>query len=296
MGFKSAAELAAEARARIERDYSAPVTADPREMSRETPVEPDGDELEVTLDRARAFLTEANGKTLLTAPAAIVHEDFEKAMAPNPFFMYVAGAFVGAEQANRNGAFWSTSDLEIGAPTVQHGPLNWLHEERKIVGALAQAKLVKPSVEQAALQANPRIDAMAAVWKYIWPQESTVMEMAAEQGKLWYSMECVSETVNCVDHECGKYPYMDVMRQEASVCEHVRLKTGTRRFEQPAFLGGAVIVPPVRPGWADANLSLMKQAASYSEKSYEQAGKPTVDAGEWERLMAQVLSYAGVTA
>jgi hypothetical protein len=290
--MKSAADLAREARERVARDFA----PREREMARSTPVEvpPVGD-----LDRVRAFLTEAKGTTLITAPATLPEPDeFEKAMTPNPHFMYVAGAFVGAEKANRNGALWSTQDLEFGEPSVKHGPLNWLHEERKIVGALADARLVQPEVaEGREAAAEPaRIDALAVMWRFVWPHEARVMAMAAEQNRLWYSMECVSKTVECADHGCGEFPYMDAIKQVASVCDHVRLKTGTRRFVEPAFLGGAVIVPPVRPGWPDAHVKLMERASAQAEKAYDQAGRPDVSAGEWERLMAQVLSYAEGTA
>jgi hypothetical protein len=242
----------------------------------------------------RAFLTEVDGKTILTAPATAV---LEKAMTDHPHVLWMKGRFVGAEKANRNGALWTTGDLELGEPTVKYGPLNWLHEERHIIGAIAESALVKPTAVEAASDGStdPYIAASSVVWKWLWPEESAIIERAAEMQSLWYSMECISERVICGDSECGgAYPYMDVIRASEDVCSHVKLKTATRRFENPTFLGGAAIVPPVRPGWADANAELMRAAASHAERAFEQTGMRHEDvrAGEWERLMASVIRYA----
>lgn len=256
--------------------------------------EPSQTDVQMPSKRARAFLTEANGRTILTAPALPRLEELEKAHAGHPAFMYLQGKFVGAERANRNGAFWTAADLQMGEPTVKHGPLNWLHEDRKIVGTLAEAAFVHPEREAAAAE-EPYIAAAAVLWRFLWPEEAQVVEMAAEQHRLWFSMECVSREVACIDHQCGSWSYLDVLRQKAEVCEHVANKTGTRRFIDPIFTGGACIVPPVRPGWPEAHAEIMRQAASHAERAYEQAGCPDVASGEWERLMAEVLRYAGVS-
>lgn len=244
----------------------------------------------------RAFFTEANGKTLLTAPAYMVPEQFQKAQSPNNFMKYMAGRFVGGEKANRNGAFWSVGDLEFGMPTVAHGPLNWLHEARHIIGTITAADLVKPTSEQAAEGLQPHIQAMAGMWAWVYPDEVAVIEQAGDQGKLYYSMECVSNEVACVgEGSCGTtVPYLDYIRSAVGTCQHMKQRAGaSRRFAEPTFLGGAAIVPPVRPGWADAHASVMKQAASLAEKAFEQAGQPDVSASDWELLMSQVLLFAG---
>ncbi len=239
----------------------------------------------------RAFLTEVNGKTILTGPANAL---LEKAMTGHPSVLWMKGRFVGAEQANRNGALWTTGDLEMGEPSVKFGPLNWLHSERHIIGAIAESALVRPTplqVEAANELTQPYIAAASAIWRWIWPQESAVIEQASDQGKLWYSMECISERVHCGEG-CGAYSYIDVVKASEQVCDHVKQKQTTRRFENPTFLGGAAIVPPIRPGWGDANAELVKEAASHAEKAYEQAGQPDMKSSEWELLMGQVLSYA----
>lgn len=251
-------------------------------------------------------VTTVGARTILTAPATTEQAAMWDARPnPNPHILWMQGRFVGAEKPNRNGAFWSTSDLELGKPTVALGPLNWLHEERHIVGVIADAKFV-PSptqaaaetsaetdvVEKAAVTGDPHITALSAVWRWIYPQEAGVVQMASDAGVLAYSMECVAEAVQCVgDAGCGaQVPYMAYAQGQA--CEHLKERASVRRLVNPTFLGGAVIVPPTRPGWADADAAVMSEAAAVAEKAYEQAGRPDIPAATWEQLMAGVLSYA----
>lgn len=277
------------------------VTPDPLVIARVTDVRDRAFvEAEATeLPKERAFLTEVAGRTILTGPASVM--GIEKAMTPNEHFLWMQGRFVGAEKANRNGALWTTADLEVGEPTVRYGPLNWLHEAKHIIGTLADQRLVQPSVEQAAEGVQPHIWTLSPIWKWVYPDEAYVVEQASDAGKLWYSMECVSKEVECVgDGGCGaKASYTEYLKASKSsygsspaVCSHMREKSAIRRFAEPTFLGGAVIVPPVRPGWADADASVLRQAALLSEKAFEDAGQPDMTASEWEHVMADVLLFA----
>jgi hypothetical protein len=237
----------------------------------------------------RAFLTEVNGKTLITGTAQVMRQMANEPIR-NQHMLGVYGKFVGAEKANRNGALWTTADLEMGNPSVVHGPLNWLHEARHVIGTIRSSALV--TRDEAAEQdlAEPFIGAASVVWRWLYPDEASVVEMASDSGRLWYSMECVSERVHCGD--CGEQAgYVEYMQASAG-CQHMRERSATRRFENPTFLGGAIIVPPVRPGWADALASTMPQAAQLAEKAFEQAGRPDIAASEWEQMMAQVVSFA----
>lgn len=267
-----------------------------RTEDRVAPVVGEGQALEPP-DTAKAFLTEVNGHTLLTAPANVFTREREKAMHANKHFLWMQGRFVGAEKANRNGAFWKTEDLELGELTVRHGPLNWLHEARHVIGTIADTQLVTRQEAADRDLDQPYIQAASAIWRWVYPDEAWVIEQASDANKLWYSMECISESVTCVgDGGCGATAsYGDYLRVEGGTCKHMAERSATRHFKNPTFLGGAVIVPPVRPGWAEANAQVMRQAASLAEHAFEQAGKPDVAAAEWEQLMASVLSY-GQTA
>ena len=244
--------------------------------------------------RERAFVIEENGRVFLTARAGV--EQADDKLTGNPGFTYIAGRFVGAEKANSNNAFWSTDDLTFGAPSVTYGPLNWLHDDRQIVGAIADSKLVLPSpVEAAEELAEPYIAAAAVFWRFLYPQQAAVVEQANADEQLWYSMECVSREVACVDHGCPSVDWSTWRARAQSpdmVCEHLRERSGRVGFKDPVFLGGALIVPPVRPGWVDAEARIMERALLVSEKAYDQAGKPQVTADEWEKLVGSVLSFA----
>ena len=43
------------------------------------------------------------------------------------------------------------------------------------------------------------IVATAAVWRFLFPKEAQTIERAAQGGDLYYSMECISRQVACVD-------------------------------------------------------------------------------------------------
>jgi hypothetical protein len=287
------------------------------------------------------FLTEIAGKLILTAPARnlsvaddlpeSMREKWERASAANPYYQWVQGRFVEAERANRNGAYWSTADLQFGEMSVRNGPLNWLHQARKVVGTIADNKLITPEpikypINSASLTvasdddnvnvvwngmptsmqpitfggghieiaaARPYIAAVSAVWKWIYPEEANTIEAASDAGTLYYSMECVAKEMSCVSDDgregCGQsFPYMTAMTDPSAVCEHIRHRTSARRMVDPAFLGGAVIVPPVQPGWGAANAQVMTQAASLAE----QVAPADANAAQWEQLMAAVVKYA----
>jgi hypothetical protein len=275
------------------------------------------------------FLTEIAGRVILTAPANTITvadelpkelaERWEQASRGNQFMLWLQGRFVEAEKANRNGAFWSTEDLQFGEMSVRHGPLNWLHEETTVVGTIADNALIWPEkvAEAASLentvtdpelsefvntraslvtpQARPYIAAVSSVWKWVHPEKADAIERAAGEGNLYYSMECIAREMSCVSDEtrtgCGKsFDYITAMTSPHQTCEHIQARSSARRMVDPAFLGGAAIVPPVQPGWGDARVEVMRQAASLAEQTYASAGD--MKDSQWEALMAQVVRFA----
>lgn len=250
----------------------------------------------VDMARERAFVTEVGDKVLVTAPFRQVAGFADERV------LKLRGRLVGSEEPNRNKALWTTGDLEIGLPTVALGPLNWLHEEKKVIGVISDSRIVTPSKEAA--KAGPRfpyIEADSQVWRWLNQGEVAAVEGAASAGKLWYSMECVSERVLCMEEDCGAaVSYVDYLNRHVEhasddvACDHMRSTTSVRRFDSPTFLGAAVILPPVSPGWADADLAVMEEAASIVEKAYERAGRPAHLEDDWESMIAQVVAFARV--
>lgn len=267
------------------------------------------------------FLTEVGGKVILTAPASTSFADLPKELASrwqqmasgSENMMWLQGRFVEAQKANRNGAYWSTEDLQFGSMSVNHGPLNWLHQEKMVIGTIADNALIQPpetTSEQARrdgipavtsdlitdmVMPRPYLAAASAVWKWVHPDKVAAIESAHDQGKLYYSMECIGRAIACTTDEsregCGKeFDYVTAMVSPEKTCEHIASRSSARRIVDPSFLGGAVIVPPVQPGWGEARLEVMRQASSLAEQTAASVGDLTTS--EWEQLMAAVVSYA----
>lgn len=249
------------------------------------------------------FVTQLNSKLILTAPAEVFTDPaglprelasaWEKASAANPHFMWLEGRYVEADRPNRNMAMWSGDDLELGEPTVAHGPINMLHSERHIVGTIAAASLVKPDRQVAGNEPNT-IRALGAIWKYLFPTESRQIAQASNEKKLWYSMECISREVACLGDNCTHtQSYVDYMRAPHTRCPHIKAG-GPRRFVDPSFLGGGIIIPPIRPGWAGANATVLRQASQLAER--QAASFEGLTTSEAELMVAQIVLYAGGTA
>lgn len=251
----------------------------------------------------KAFVAEIGHRLVFAAPVTTdvsagslpreVAAEWQQASEANPNWTWIAGRYVEADRPNRNAAYWSTEDLELGEPTVQHGPINWLHEERHIIGSIAASKMVRP--ERQAADANAignHIVVLGALWPHVYPQEVGAIQKASEAGKLWVSMECVSKEVACLSCD-NTLSYRDYM-EKASRCEHMN-DGMPRRFKDPVFGGAGIIVPPVRPGWANADVRvLMPQAAELAER--QAASFTGMSTTEAELLVAEILVQADADA
>lgn len=231
----------------------------------------------------RAFVVHAkSGRTVITGPVR------EIAMA-NAGFTYLRGRFVEADTPNANGAMWTTADLELGQNTVAGGPLNWLHDDRQIIGTLMDGSLVAGREAAGSEPAiGNHIETTAAVWRFLFPKQVDAIEKAAADRGLYFSMECISRQVACVgDAGCGEqFDYADY--DAGKTCSHLRERASIRRFVDPIFLGGAAIVPPIRPGWANAEADVVRQAAAAAEK----AGLDDLTQAQATELASAVLQWA----
>lgn len=236
----------------------------------------------------RAFVLHAeSGRTIITAPV-------RETAAVNKGFLYLNGRFVEADTPNRNGAMWTSDDLELAQGTVAGGPLNWLHNETHIIGTLLDGSFVsREAAEKAgATGVGNHITSTAAVWRFLFPREAELIQKASQDAQLYYSMECVSREVMCLDSPgnpgCGEtFEYADFLGKRA--CAHLNQRSSARRFVDPIFLGGAIIVPPVQPGWARADVEVLRQAAEYAE---EHSLEGALSRPQAEALVERVLLWA----
>jgi hypothetical protein len=227
------------------------------------------------------FVTERNGKAYVTARAQIVSDpeelarEYAFAMSEeklNPAFLWISGRYVQGEKANRNGQFWTTSDLKNSEYSIKYTPLNVLHES-EAVGVFVETKLVHREAAAGESELLPEIQALSALWAHNYPQIADAARAAHEKGQLWYSMECVGEAKQCLT--CNR----TFEWSAATFCEHMESSaTSPRRLINPLFQGGALIFPPTKPGWDEAEIEEVANATN------EYADRNDHDAREYEAL------------
>jgi len=233
----------------------------------------------------------------------------------SPFVQWIAGDFVEADNPNSNKQFWTAGDLEMAEYTIRYAPLNMVHKFRQPIGFYAATKTVSLKKADKAevvglkkkeeAQGSMKIQALSGLWTHIFPFEAAQAEAADDAGLLFYSMECRGTHLTCGTDKarglegCGEtFEYMQVDTH----CEHLLERSSVRHIVNPTFRGGALIVPPVRPGWKKAEASIlteaiMQEAASFAEQNEKQylalneAGSD-LSASAWEHLMSLVVTSA----
>lgn len=232
----------------------------------------------------------------------------------SPFIQWIAGDFVEADKPNSNTQFWTAADLSMAEYSIKYAPLNMVHRFRNPIGFYAATKTVKlqrqlkavtteteAAATKAESQGSMKIQALSGLWSHIFPFEAAQAEAADASGLLFYSMECRGTHLICAgDNGCGeKFDYMATETH----CEHLLERSSIRHIVNPTFRGGALIVPPVRPGWKNANANVvsdavMIEAAAFAEQNESQyaaltAGGADLTASGWEHLMGMVLQAHG---
>jgi hypothetical protein len=201
----------------------------------------------------------------------------------NDSFLWVAGRFAQAGKPNRNGHFWELEDLEYGNSSIRHTPLNVLHNYRQPVGSFVESKIVTRE------NGLPEIQALSVVWAKQFPEVAAAVQASHQNDALWYSMECQGETNECLN--CHKTFPWDMPREMA--CEHLAgSQTAPRRIINPTFMGGALVFPPEKPAWSDANIYDVAEelTVEYAEAKQD---IPSIDPDQWEQLMGLVMDTAG---
>lgn len=229
--------------------------------------------------------------------AAASNFEVEKA---NPFVKWIVGDFVEADHPNSNTQFWTKDDLSMSEYSIKYAPLNMLHKQQTPVGFFASTRPIDLNRDAAGAGGTMKIEALSGMWSHIFPFEAALVDQADDQGSLFYSMECRGTHLRCEgDQGCGQqFDYMAVETH----CPHLRERASIRHIVNPTFRGGALIIPPVKPGWSQAHAAVVNQAvreeasryAEQSEHAYNQvlASGADLSPGAWEHLMAQVVSLA----
>lgn len=250
---------------------------------------------------------EGNRAFYLTCAAHILDTSKELAWAEsyvveNSALKWIKGRYAEADRANLNRQYFGMENLKFGQPLLAHAPLNINHTPL-IVGAYAASEIVYPTGEGAEDDdqgLNPYLDALSVFWKHYFPDEYQEVEKAHKAGQLFYSMECVPDEIACTgDAGCGRsFEYSG--RSHATYCDHLNdPKSGViKDLIRPHFTAGALIVPPVKPGWHKADIKqisqIVKDHAEQAETLYSglEADAPEGDVALWEQVMAEILLEA----
>lgn len=250
--------------------------------------------------------------------AAELNEEWKISSRASPFITWIASNFVQSGVPNSNTQYWTADDLDKGEASIRYSPMNMIHKFRTPIGFWADTRRITSKaslsvvddasdlgaeiagdnvVDLSAAKKDFTIQVLGGLWSHVFPFETALVEKADEEGTLFTSMECRGTHLSCEGpNGCGKvFEYM-----AESVCEHLEQRTSIRHIVNPTFRGGALIVPPVRPGWKGASATIledavMQEAAALAEQneaamSAYQAEGSQLNAASFEQLMALLIS------
>lgn len=225
----------------------------------------------------------------------------EEYVRQDPDLRWILGNYVEADEPNSNGHIFPLSELTAAQHTLAGKPLNMLHREHYIVGYFAGAHLKRAQTgELAAMNQSPmaagaqaaHLEALAGMWHNRFPEEYFNIRRAHAEGTLYFSMEALPESVSCPT--CQATAVFAGFSSD-TYCEHMQGMTAPKVLHKPVFCGGAIIIPPVKPGWHKADITaiskLITERPDEAAATYEalERDMPHLAAREWELMMAQVI-------
>lgn len=242
----------------------------------------------------------------------------ERHVRKDPDIRWIVGNYVEADAPNSNGHIFPLAELQTAQRTLAGKPLNMLHREQHIVGSFAGAQLVDaqgkewtpPATTAASMELltngattstsanftnvsiampHPYVEAVAGLWHSRFPDEYFEIEKAHKEGTLFFSMEAIPEKVSCPS--CQVEAAFAGFESE-DYCAHMQGPTGPKRLHGPVFAGGAIILPPVRPGWNRADIRTIAEAHDRAEEVYTAMATelPELEPQQWEWLMAELMT------
>lgn len=255
-------------------------------------------------------MTNNGGIVLLGASAHIISPDDSRMRAwaedyvrSDPDMKWIMGNYVEADNVNLNGHIFPLGDLPSAIKTLANKPLNMLHADEYIVGSYVGSHLIDSkgdplseddieAMVAAETDEHPFVQAVAGMWHKLFPNEYRAIEKAHKSGQLFFSMECVPETVTCPDCE---HSAAFAGFEDDTYCDHMQGVTAPKILNKPTFGGGAIVIPPAKPGWQRAEVKqiaeLMRHDPEHAEGLYAAAQqlRPDMDAAGWEAVMGEVL-------
>lgn len=213
---------------------------------------------------AQTGLVVDGGQRLIVATAAErIHPDDDwdiaKDVVQSPDRAFMVGRYLHIGMPpNRNGHIFRDEHVRRNYIGIAHSPFDMLHDPSRVVGHYVDAKIVEPGARSAQdrvptdlYSEAPYVKALAVVYSYLFPEAATEIEKAFDAGLAFMSMSCLPDHVSCP--ACGlKAPWKGYVSD--AYCDHMQGRQ-PKWMEWPLFVGGAAIVPPTNPGWAEAHIT-----------------------------------------
>ena len=174
-------------------------------------------------------------------------------LAADPRIALIAGRYAIGGEPNQNLQLMSVDDMAEAAASLVDMPLNVNHLRNVIVGHYKTSQVMYPKDEGDA----PYIEAIAAYYKEYMPDGLwSKIEESSASGSLFFSMEALPSHIQFSrENESGqletseKFTYRGPSHSSYMGWDQAG---ATRSLHSPIFIGGALIIPPVKPGWANA--------------------------------------------
>ncbi len=241
---------------------------------------------------------DASSSHIIMDQAFLIPEDRSTAshwaadhMTNNPAYRWVVGKYVESDRPNQNNQMWTSEEMPGSASSILHAPMNILHKHHHVVGTFTGAEVIYPDGITADHGGNsPYIEAIGAFWKYYFPTELAVIEKAHDEGSLWFSMECLGESMSWTkpDGQTKAFAYDGPASASYDGWDE---KGNIATIGNPHFIGGALIFPPAKPAWKEADVqTLSKLVDKHDEEAMHaydmfKEDAPHLDPQTWEELM-----------
>ena len=151
------------------------------------------------------------------------------------------------------------------------------------------------AVDAMGIALNPYIDALGVFWRHYFREEYKLVEEAHAQGRLFFSMECVPSNIQCVGDGGCQASFEYAGRQSPTYCEHLNETSSDKLLINPHFTAGAILIPPVTPGWSHADIhTLVAGHQEMAQNIFDDVKEefPHLPAAQWESLMGELLALA----
>lgn len=241
-----------------------------------------------------AFVTENNNSLSVVCEATLLEDDLETAsswaskyVVPNRAYKWVVGRYAEADQANSNKQLFDLEGLRGAVPTIRYSPMNVDHKHHMNVGTWVAGELLYP--KDSSQVVNPYVEVVGPFWRSKFKDVLKDVEAAFHSGALALSMEASGESVTCSgDDSCGEtFPFKGTT--DESYCDHINNFASDRLLNKPRFVGGALIIPPNRPGWKQADVTEIARRNSDVENEAIvediETTFPRMDLSETKKLM-----------